>query len=200
MAEHRGICASCAKLDRLELIPNPAAVGFRWLCARCAESSPWRDAAGAPDAEAAAGTLERRTRSGTRAAPRASASRAILLVDDDQDLRAVMADILEGEGYPIILAANGTEALAYLRAGSVFIALVLVDLTMPIMNGYEFLRQAEREGLLASVPVVAMTAHSGEVGIRGFPVLRKPFDLNELLEVVRALGAEERLPQMRKGR
>jgi CheY-like chemotaxis protein len=110
---------------------------------------------------------------------------SVLVVDDDADIRAVLAEFLQFEDYAVASAANGREALAYLRAhpGT---AVVLLDLMMPIMDGFQFREEQKRDPSIASVPVVVMTA-SGAFGpgsIDAERVLAKPLDLDRLLEAL----------------
>ncbi|MCP3137144.1 response regulator [Pyxidicoccus xibeiensis] len=116
------------------------------------------------------------------AAPR----RSVLVVEDDEDIRAAIAEILEGEGYEVAIAANGSEALDELRHLRKP-ALILLDLMMPVMNGHEFLAHIRETPKLKSVPVLVLTAVSTEAppGARG--LLRKPFIVEELLEAVEKL-------------
>ncbi|MFP2924530.1 response regulator [Pyxidicoccus sp. 3LG] len=116
------------------------------------------------------------------AAPR----RTVLVVEDDEDIRAAIAEILEGEGYEVAIASNGSEALdelQHLRRPS----LILLDLMMPVMNGHEFLARIRDTPRLNTVPVLVLTAVSTEAppGARG--LLRKPFIVEELLDAVRGL-------------
>ncbi|MBZ4419094.1 response regulator [Myxococcus sp. RHSTA-1-4] len=113
------------------------------------------------------------------AAPR----RAVLVVEDDEDIRAAIAEILEGEGYEVAIAANGGEALdelEHLRRP----CLILLDLMMPVMNGHEFLARIQDMPRMRGVPVLVLTAVSTEAppGARG--LLRKPFIVEELLDAV----------------
>ncbi len=84
-------------------------------------------------------------------------SDTILIVDDDSDVRKSLSDFLEDEGYRVTAASNGRTALDLMRAG-VRPAVILLDLMMPGMDGWDF-RQAQLEDpALASVPVVVVTA------------------------------------------
>jgi CheY-like chemotaxis protein len=116
------------------------------------------------------------------AAPR----RSVLVVEDDEDIRAAIAEILEGEGYDVVVAANGSEALdelQHMRRPS----LILLDLMMPVMNGHEFLARIRETPKWQGVPVLVLTAVSTEAppGARG--LLRKPFIVEELLDAVQSL-------------
>jgi CheY-like chemotaxis protein len=97
----------------------------------------------------------------------------ILLVEDDAELRSLMARVLERDGHGVAEAGNGLEALELLRAGE-RPALVLLDLMMPVMSGPELLEVMSADPALATVPVVVVSALSGGdvPGVRDF--LQKP--------------------------
>ncbi|WP_163999206.1 response regulator [Pyxidicoccus caerfyrddinensis] len=116
------------------------------------------------------------------AAPR----RSVLVVEDDEDIRAAIAEILEGEGYDVVIAANGSEALEELQHMR-RPCLILLDLMMPVMNGHEFLARIRETPRMQGVPVLVLTAVSTEAppGARG--LLRKPFIVEELLDAVQNL-------------
>lgn len=114
---------------------------------------------------------------------RPDASRTILVVDDDPDLLDVTRFALEGEAFEVATARNGQEALELLRAGEPP-GLVLLDLMMPVMNGWEFLEEVAKDPSLRAIPVVVLTAANPE-GVPGaVEILRKPIDLEELIEAV----------------
>jgi len=110
----------------------------------------------------------------------------ILIVEDDSDLRDMMSQLLTLEGYEPASAANGREALEYLREGHAP-ELILLDLMMPIMDGWEFRREQERDPDLARVPVVVLSAldeqRAGD--LRALAFLKKPLDFDRLLSLVR---------------
>ena len=111
------------------------------------------------------------------------ASNFVLIVDDDPDLLEVTSFVIESEGMAVETARNGEEALALLRAGR-RPRLVLFDLIMPVMNGWEFLDEVAKDPSLRQIPIVALTAaeHVQVTGAR--EVLSKPMDLMALLRVV----------------
>ena len=117
----------------------------------------------------------------------------ILIVEDDADLREMMAQLLTLEGYRAAAVANGREALEYLRRSKAP-DLILLDLMMPVMDGFEFRREQERDPLLSSVPVVVLSAldqhRIRDIGANGF--LKKPLDLDRLLAFVRQFCQEPR--------
>jgi CheY-like chemotaxis protein len=116
-----------------------------------------------------------------------SARPFILLVDDDDELRDIVAEILEAEGYDVIPARHGQQVLDYLRTADGLPALVLLDLMMPIVNGWECLRAIKSDERLRCIPVVLMTALGGDRPGNADAVLRKPLRIDQLLDVVTLL-------------
>jgi CheY-like chemotaxis protein len=116
-----------------------------------------------------------------------SSLRTLLLIEDDRDLRAAVAEMLEDEGYSVVQAANGREGLDALRTGGDF-CVVLLDMRMPVMNGVEFRREQLRDPRIAKVEVVAFSAAPEEreeaVGLGIRFAIPKPIQLLELLESV----------------
>jgi CheY-like chemotaxis protein len=113
---------------------------------------------------------------------------AILIVDDDDDIRELLAEFLEDEGYRVVTARNGLDALGRLRAGGAPPCLILLDLMMPVMNGFQFLEAFRSDPALALIPVAVVSAHGGlgpsERAAIAAPIYAKPLDLDALLEVV----------------
>ena len=114
----------------------------------------------------------------------------ILVVEDDPDLREALAEILRDEGYSVAGASHGAEALALLRSGVAgSTCLILLDLTMPVMNGWQFRDVQRQDPDLSRIPVVVLSA--GErlaeqlepLGIQTF--VRKPIELPRLLDAIR---------------
>src|SRR5256712_12775997 len=85
-------------------------------------------------------------------------AKSILIVEDDADVRGALTVVLEGEGYPVVEAAHGQEALQYLCADPAGFCMILLDLWMPVMNGWEFRAQQLKDPALAEVPVIVVTA------------------------------------------
>jgi CheY-like chemotaxis protein len=113
----------------------------------------------------------------------------VLVVDDDRDVRESLGVLLGAEGYRVVEAADGDDALARLRTGEEP-CLILLDLMMPRKNGWEFRREQLRDPRLAAVPVVVLSAHdrvreqARELGVRDW--LSKPVDVDRLLGMVEA--------------
>lgn len=115
--------------------------------------------------------------------------RAILVVDDDPDLRGAIADVLAEEGYEVHCAGHGGEALAQLRTdGARPPSLILLDLMMPEVSGWDFLALQQKDASLAAIPVVLMSASSKAPAKGEVPgtvdAIKKPFKVEQLLDVV----------------
>jgi CheY-like chemotaxis protein len=132
-------------------------------------------------------------------APDPRANQRILLVDDDADLRESLAEALEEAGYTVDRAGNGQEALQKLRShtGAERPVAVLLDLLMPVMNGWQFCQLKRRDPAVADIPVIAM---SGAVSrdprspyfIEVEDFLAKPVEFEDLLHKLRAMVARPR--------
>jgi len=108
--------------------------------------------------------------------------RRVLVVDDDRDIRGVVSDVLRAEGYEVVTACDGLEALVV--ASQQHPDVILLDLMMPVMSGRQFRAEQSRDPTLARVPVVVMSAfpQTSDLGAAGY--LSKPFDITELIETV----------------
>lgn len=112
------------------------------------------------------------------------AGASILVVDDDDSIRGMLSDVLRSCGYSVQVAGDGESALAAIEAERP--ALVLLDMRMPKVDGWEFARRLKRRGV--SVPIVVMTAvrdarrSAEEIGAAGY--LAKPFEIDQLLAQV----------------
>ena len=111
----------------------------------------------------------------------------VLVVDDDAAIREALREVLEPAGYAVAEAANGLEAFTYLernpRPGA-----ILLDLFMPVMNGWQLAKRIESVPALASVPLVVVTASGAHWGYPSKRVLRKPIDLLRLLQALHDLA------------
>lgn len=109
----------------------------------------------------------------------------ILVVDDDYAIRDSLTELLEDEGYLVARAENGQEALDFLRHNGVP-CLILLDLMMPVMDGYEFINQQRGDPQLAGIPVVVITAAAdGSRGIQARQVLPKPIRAETLMNTIK---------------
>ena len=111
-------------------------------------------------------------------------SSTILVVDDDRGAMEALSDILEYEGYHVERARNGLEALEHLQRTRPVPDLIILDLLMPVMDGWEFRMRQRDDPELANIPVLVVTAIGATAGIEGVKIMRKPVDVNELLKNV----------------
>lgn len=108
----------------------------------------------------------------------------VLVVDDDEDIREAITTILDCAGYQVVPAANGLAALEILNGRDSRPCLVFLDLMMPVMTGHEMLRSLSCNERLSNIPVCILTALPERAPMGAVRVLRKPFNLDDLLEVV----------------
>jgi CheY-like chemotaxis protein len=115
--------------------------------------------------------------------------RTVFVVDDDTWIHAMLRMALEDEGYRVVTASNGQEALAQLDQHQPNV--IVLDWMMPTMNGLSFHHELCRRGLRPGIPIVVLTADGNahgkaeQIGAEGY--LRKPFDLDQLLDQVARL-------------
>ena len=109
-----------------------------------------------------------------------------MVVDDDPDIRDSLREVLEDEGYEVATVGNGREALDYLKQASPRPCVILLDLMMPVMDGWQFRRQQVLDAELADIPVIVVSAAGKEriAGIDADGYLSKPVDLEQLLAQV----------------
>lgn len=110
----------------------------------------------------------------------------ILIVDDDAGMQTTLAAILEDEGYEVVIAADGIDALEKLTTIQPW--LMLLDIGLPRMDGIALAAEMERRGLRAGIPIIVLTADgsvqqkAAKVGADGY--VAKPFTLAQLLEQI----------------
>lgn len=125
-----------------------------------------------------------------KAACTAAHMQTVMVVDDERAVREGLQQLLEMEGYPVVTAVHGQDALDLLghmpKPG-----VILLDLMMPVMSGHQFLARLREQRELADIPVVALSA--APVTLKGVSAfLRKPPDLDELLSFAKHFCADER--------
>jgi CheY-like chemotaxis protein len=116
------------------------------------------------------------------------AHKDVLVVEDDEGIRETLKVMLEFEGYAVTVTSNGKEALETLqhipKPG-----LILLDLMMPIMNGWEFFDSVQKSSDLKSIPVVVLTAFAdkGQQSLKSAQgILKKPIEIDDLLKTVQS--------------
>ena len=121
----------------------------------------------------------------------------LLLVEDDRGVRDAIQDYLEDEGYSVLSANDGEQALSLLE-GLSDPCLVVLDVRMPVMDGVEFMRQFRARPWLKHHRLVLMSASELAPELRAAPgvvgLLRKPFELEHLLTLVRSEVAASQPP------
>jgi len=118
----------------------------------------------------------------------AAAPAAVLVVDDDTNVREMICAALAGQGYETAAAGNGKEALSYLRSSARQPRLILLDLMMPEMNGWEFRKVQQEDPVLSRIPVAIITGAAGLEGqapvLGAVDVLGKPSRIETLISLV----------------
>ena len=120
--------------------------------------------------------------------PEGEKARKVLVVEDDVDIQEALAQILENEGYQVTSADNGLNAMTHLRSSGPP-CLILLDLMMPIMDGWQFRSEQKKDPKLAMIPIVVLSAHGSvpqhAAALEAAMYLKKPIDLELLLETVK---------------
>jgi DNA-binding response OmpR family regulator len=117
----------------------------------------------------------------------------LLLVEDDRDVREAIAEVLEQEGYGVMQARSGIEAIRWLNDAPVKPAAILLDLMMPVMDGWEFMARWQKNLAWSSIPIVVISAASNaeehlEALRTAAAYMRKPIDIDELLALLARLS------------
>jgi CheY-like chemotaxis protein len=120
--------------------------------------------------------------------------KTVLLVDDEHAILDALSGILEDEGFRVVAAGNGREALARMEEGTPDVA--LVDMMMPVMDGRELIREMQADARWRAIPVVMMSAVPRSILTRDAPLdcadfFQKPFDLWKLLDRLRELAGPD---------
>jgi CheY-like chemotaxis protein len=111
----------------------------------------------------------------------------VLVVEDDEAIAEALVDLLKDAGHEAVSAPDGSRALHVLRTGGA-ISVILLDMTMPVMNGWRFREEQMKDPALAKIPVIVCTADAlaeekaHEVGAAAW--LRKPLEPERVLDVV----------------
>ena len=116
-----------------------------------------------------------------------NAARLLLVVDDDPGIRDSLADLLHDEGYVVMTAVNGQDALTRLRASDSLPCVILLDLMMPVMSGPEFYHEMRNDPALADIPVVVISA-DGNARLKaqsmGGELIAKPVRIETVITAV----------------
>lgn len=118
-------------------------------------------------------------------------SGTVVVVDDDADGRETLGDTLRFHGFAVVLCRHGGEAVAYLQSAIVMPKLIVVDLDMPVVDGWGFLAERARQPLLAAIPTVVLTAQPGVADRVKSSLARhldKPLRIARLISLIDSLG------------
>src|SRR5881397_2528123 len=138
------------------------------------------------------GAVAGRGRKQERRAPPDGGDPLVLIVEDDRAIREPLSVLLRGEGYRVTLAENGQEALRKLRTEP-SPDIIVLDLRMPVMDGWEFRAIQQQDPVLGLIPVVAISADGSAqaVTMSADAYLRKPLDPSDLLQTIEGILREQ---------
>ena len=116
---------------------------------------------------------------------------SVLVVDDNEDIRTTVRDVLEDQGFTVACASNGREALDMLLRGQSKPALILLDLTMPEMDGWTFRQEQQKVPRLAQIPVVLFSGHHDAAraaqSLNAAALMTKPLLVEGMVTLVKRL-------------
>ncbi|HMJ55928.1 MAG TPA: response regulator [Polyangiaceae bacterium] len=189
-----GSCESCERIGQLRFSKAHEET-FRWICVRCRAKSGQPLAPAEVDLlQAEQFTSDRLLRAAAALPPVPAAEppsgvargETILVIEDDVDTRNAACAVLSVGGFSALQVGNGKEGLDLLARLEAKPRLILLDLAMPVMNGWDFYEHLSRDRELRSIPVIVLTAYDLEVASGSLRWLRKPIGMDTLLEAVRA--------------
>jgi CheY-like chemotaxis protein len=194
--ERYGQCESCDSLGHLHFAKSNNGT-FRWICASCrAEIGNRHDLTKVrvDHLQAERFTSDRMLKAAPVVASSPVAEQpvdgaekpTILVVEDDFDTRNAACAVLAVSGFNALPVENGKEGLDLLSKLDENPSLILLDLWMPIMDGWSFYEHVMRDRKLRSIPVIVLTAYDREVDVGSLKWLRKPIGMDTLIEAVRS--------------
>jgi CheY-like chemotaxis protein len=126
------------------------------------------------------------------------AQKTVLLAEDDLEIRDILQDLLEAEGYDVVPASHGRQALEFLQGArgdsDKLPDLVVLDLMMPLVDGHQVLDTMKSDPVLAPIPVVVLSAVARERPIGAAAFLRKPIPLQKFFDTIKGF-VEAGLPR-----
>jgi len=122
------------------------------------------------------------------------AQKTVLLAEDDLEIRDILQDLLEAEGYDVVPASHGRQALEFLQGAEKLPDLVVLDLMMPLVDGHQVLDTMKSDPALAPIPVVVLSAVARERPVGAAAFLRKPIPLQKFFDTIKGF-VESGLPR-----
>jgi CheY-like chemotaxis protein len=110
----------------------------------------------------------------------------VLIVEDDVEIRETLSQVLELEGYAVAAASDGRKALASAR--QVHPDVILLDLMMPVMDGWQFRAEQKNDPSISDIPVVVVSALGWRTDIDAVAFIAKPFRVEQVIEAVERFG------------
>jgi len=119
------------------------------------------------------------------ASRKGASQRIVMLIDDDEDVRTTMSELLTARGYSTLEAENGKEAIEVLTKAARLPMLMILDLAMPVLDGRGFLRLRAQDPILREIPVFVVSASEPPILLEGIEMfLRKPVEVTRLLQMI----------------
>ena len=112
-----------------------------------------------------------------------------MVVEDDDAIRELYIEILESEGYSVMVARNGAEALRKLKASPLIPDVIMTDLMMPVMSGKELVEKISQDDQLKWVPTIVISAYSKKPHV-GTAFIAKPFEIDEMIEHLETFSSD----------
>ena len=114
-----------------------------------------------------------------------SSRRIVMLIDDDEDVRTTMSELLTTRGYSTLEAENGKQAIEVLTKAARLPMLMILDMAMPVLDGRGFLRLRARDPILREIPVFVVSASEPSILLEGIEMfMRKPVEVTRLLQII----------------
>jgi CheY-like chemotaxis protein len=121
----------------------------------------------------------------------------LLMVEDDPDIRLLFTTVLSGRGFEVVTAAHGAQALELLQSGDPRPSVIVADLHMPVMDGWQLLTALRADPELSSIPVIVLTAADDpqRAAPRPETILLKPISIEALIAAISAELAQRACPR-----
>lgn len=126
----------------------------------------------------------------------------VLIIDDDEDIRETLIEVIKDRGYQAEGAIHGRDALDRLASGAERPCVILLDLMMPVMDGWQFREAQRKDPAIANIPVVVISAYRHRPSVTELDAaeyLNKPLHLNSLIEVLRRHCSDAPAKAARRG-